>query len=135
MVVQAIKVMNLDVICKMSTSVPIQCRQEFELDLIEDIECSLEIDIHSGVAELFYRYELSGKELEDKKTESSEAIKDIQYLMKRPDVQEVWKNIIVQETLMGMPTGTGEYYPSIFNAAANKIADSIIQSFINTKVE
>jgi hypothetical protein len=82
-----------------------------------------------------YGWEDSDKEIEDKKTESSEAIKDIQYLMKRPDVQEVWKNIIVQETLMGMPTGTGEYYPSIFNAAANKIADSIIQSFINTKVE
>jgi hypothetical protein len=65
MVVQAIKVMNLDVICKMSTSIPMQCRQEFEQDLIEEIEGYLEIDIHSGVAELFYRYELSGEEIEE----------------------------------------------------------------------
>jgi hypothetical protein len=65
MVVQAIKVMNLDVICKMSTSVPIQAREEFGQDLIEEIEGYLEIDIHSGVAELFYRYELSGEEIEE----------------------------------------------------------------------
>lgn len=65
MVVQAIKAMNLDVICKMSTSVPIQAREEFGQDLIEDIECSLEIDIHKGVAELFYRCEVSGEEIEE----------------------------------------------------------------------
>jgi hypothetical protein len=62
---QAIKVMNLDVICKMSTSVPIQAREEFEQDLIEEIEDNLEIGKHMGVAELFYRYELSGEELEE----------------------------------------------------------------------
>lgn len=65
MVVKAIKVTNLDVICKMSASVPIQAREAFDQDLIEAIESYLEVNEYNGVAELFYIYELSGEEIEE----------------------------------------------------------------------